>query len=168
MKGTLWPTTSLPRQGVIIVCAVVMAAVGGLVTWLVTRPVTRPVTLPHASCGRAWTHLLDSSNHFLGAEPGALGCFSTAARRCSSASIAVTEWGIDTGTNYVFVIASGRPLCKVTELSRDYGLVKGLSPVTSVACRLTAVASEGVMLNCGGQGLLIPATVSINNRPVPP
>jgi hypothetical protein len=136
-----------------------MAAVGGLVTWLATRP----AALPHASCGRAVTHLLDSSTQGLSADPGALGCFSTAARRCSAASIEVTEMGVDTGANYVFTIEPGKTPCQVAETSQWYSANFGGSTgrVTSMPCRLTAMTGRGVMLNCGGQDVLIPAVVSM-------
>lgn len=61
LSGNLRPTIRSPRQGVIIVCAVVIAAVAGLVTW---RFSTSPATLPRTSGqqttsvrnGEVWLH----------------------------------------------------------------------------------------------------------------
>jgi hypothetical protein len=36
-------------------------------------------------------------------------------------------------------------------------------PVSIVACIRTAVTRNGVALNCGGRGVLIPATVSVTS-----
>jgi hypothetical protein len=139
-----------------------MAAAAGLVTWLVTRPATKAATLPRASCGRAVTHLLDSSTQSLRADPGALSCFSTAARRCSPASIAVTEMGVDAGTTYLFTIEPSGTPCQVSELSQGYGWSGGYrsGPVVSMPCHLAAVTGTGVMLSCGRDNVLIPASVN--------
>jgi len=47
----------------------------------------------------------DGSTHALSADPGALTCFTAAARACRAASIQITEMGTDTGTTFVFSIA---------------------------------------------------------------
>jgi hypothetical protein len=65
---------------------------------------------------------------------------------------------------HVFVIGSGGPHCPLTDWSQDFGVPGYTGPVTSTPCRLTAMTGKGVMLNCEGQGLLIPATLS---RPEP-
>src|SRR5215469_1023316 len=80
----------------------------------------QPATLPQASCGHAGTHGLSGSTQFYQADKGALTCFATAARQCKSGSIAITEMGVDTGTNYVFGIAPGKAPCQATEWSQYY------------------------------------------------
>lgn len=157
------PGRHLPWRDLIVVCAVAAAAAGGLITWRAVRP----ARLPHASCGSAVTHLLDASTQALSADPGALGCFSAAARKCSPASIEITELGVDAGTSSVFTIGPGGTRCQVTGTSQGYSANFGGSagPVTSVSCRLTAVTGKGVMLGCGGPDVLIPASVS-TPRPV--
>jgi hypothetical protein len=119
--------------------------------------------LPQASCGRVITHLLDTNAKALSADADTLTCFTAVARRCKAASIRVTEMGVDAGTDYVFTTEPGRKPCQVTELSQSYGYTGGnlsSGPIISMPCRLTAVSGKGVMLNCGGQEVLIPASVS--------
>jgi len=144
----------------ILICAVVVAVLGVAAASLRTSP-HRP-TLPRASCGSAVTHFLTSDTRALSARPGALACFRKAARACRSASLGVTEMGVDTGTSYVFRIEPGSTSCRVVELrqaySANFGGSKGV--VISVPCHLTAVTVRGVTLRCAGHGVLVPARVS--------
>lgn len=144
---------------VIVGDAVIAAAAGVLAGWRLSQ---HAAALPHASCGDAVTHRLDDSTHALSADPGALTCFTAAARTCRAASIKVTEMGVDTGTAFVFSIDPGGTTCHVTELSQGYTANFGGStgPVTAMSCRLAAVTGEGVTLDCGTQDALIPSVVS--------
>lgn len=148
-----------PRAAIIIGGAVIAAAVGGLAGWRLSQ---HPAALPRASCGSAVTHGLDGGTHALSADPGALACFTAAARDCKAASIEITETDIDTGTRFVFSTGPGGTTCQVTERSQDYSANFGGSagPVTTARCRLAAVSGAGVMLGCGGQDVLIPSAVS--------
>jgi hypothetical protein len=148
-----------PWTAIIIASAVIAAAIGVLAGWRLSRPAA---ALPHASCGGAVTHSLDGSTQALSADPGALTCFTAAARNCRAASIEITEMGTDTGTTFVFSIDPGGTKCQATELSQDYSANFGGSagPVVTASCRLAAVTGRGVTLGCGGQDLLIPSTVS--------
>jgi len=153
------PRTRIPRTAVII-CAVIVAALGAAAAaWRISQ---HPSALPHASCGSASTHFLTSDTQVLRADPGALTCFVRAARECRSASLGVTELGVDTGTDYVFTISPGGTSCQVTEERQDYSANFGGSQdaVSTVPCRRTAVTGTGVALNCGGRDVLIPAKVS--------
>jgi hypothetical protein len=153
------PRTLIPRT-VVIIGAVIVAAVGSVAAaWRISQ---RPAALPHASCGSASTHFLSSDTRILRADPGALACFVRAARECRSASLGVTELGVDTGTDYVFTIAPGGTSCQVTEERQDYSANFGGSQdaVTTVPCRRTAVTGTGVALNCGGRDVVVPRKVS--------
>lgn len=145
---------------IIIAGAVIAAAAGVLAGWRLSQ---HAAALPHASCGDAVTHSLDGSTHALSADPGALTCFSAAARHCRAASIEITQMGVDTGTAFVFSIDPGGTRCQVTELSRDYSANFGGSagPVITASCRLAAVTGKGVTLSCGRQDVLIPPAVSV-------
>jgi hypothetical protein len=120
-----------------------------------------PKALPKASCGEAGTHELSGTTQFFRADKGALSCFATAVRHCQSASIAITEMGVDTGTDYVFAVVPGQARCQATEWSQDYSANFGGSqgPVVQTHCSATAGA-DGVKLGCGGQDLLIPTTAT--------
>jgi hypothetical protein len=124
-------------------------------------PATRPV-LPRATCGKAVTHGLSGRTQVLSADKGALTCFAAAVRHCASASIAITEMGVDTGTNRVFAVGHGTTPCRVTELSQYYSANGGGTngPVTTASCRPASVTGAGVMLRCGTQDLLVPASVT--------
>jgi len=119
--------------------------------------------LPPASCpGQVFASHVDSSTQALsGTDPGVLACFSTAARQCRPASIAVTvSPGNGAGTVYEFHIEPGTDACHVTELSQHWGMNGAgwwTSQVTSLPCRLTTVTGRGVRLKCAGQDVLIPA-----------
>jgi len=104
------------------------------------------------------------------APPATLTCFSTAARECTAASISDTLVGGDAGTSYVFVIEPGGTPCRVTELTQDHSANFGgsLGPVSSTPCRRTAVTARGVVLNCGGPDILIPASDSVKSPAVVP
>lgn len=161
LRGNPDRRTRISRAAVMIICAVIVAAISVLaVTWQISM---HAAALPRPSCGSGVTHHLDGGTQLLGADPGALTCFSTAARGCRPASIEVTEMGVDTGTYYVFTIEPGGTACQVTELSQDYSANFGGSagPVSAISCRRTAVSRRGVALRCGGQDVLIPAQVSV-------
>jgi hypothetical protein len=117
--------------------------------------------LPDASCGSAVTHGLNDNTNILTAGPNTLGCFDAAARDCTSASIEVTDMGVDTGTDYVFRIEPGGPVCHALELSQFYSANFGGSKgqVNSRTCDGLAVTDRGVTLSCGGQVVFIPATI---------
>jgi hypothetical protein len=124
----------------------------------------QPVTaLPSATCGHASTHDLNASTQILDADQGALTCFQAAARQCVAASLAVTEMGIDAGTNHVFAIEPGGKDCQVSDVSQFYtannhGGSQGT--IATTRCRLADVSATGVTLGCGGQNVLIPTTVT--------
>jgi hypothetical protein len=149
----------------IIIC-VIIAAAGGVAAaaWPHSH---HPAALPRPSCGSAQTHFLTGHTQFLAADPGALSCFVRAAKECRSASLGVTEMGVDTGTNYVFTIKPGTAPCQVTEDSRAYSANFGGSqgPLSTVRCHRTAVTRAGVMLSCRGRDVLIPARVSTAPKP---
>jgi hypothetical protein len=125
-------------------------------------PSGTPTALPAATCGRISTHGLNTATQVFSADKGALTCFQAAARLCKTASIAVTEMGVDTGTNHVFAIDPGGKGCAVTEVSQYYSANFGGShgKVGSTRCSVAAVGSGGVTLACDGQRLLIPAAVT--------
>ncbi len=74
----------------------------------------------------------------------------------------MTELGVDTGTDYVFIIEPGKASCQVTEQRQDYSANFGGShdAVSTVPCRRTAMTRSGVGLSCGGRDVLIPAQLS--------
>jgi hypothetical protein len=155
----------IPRIFLIIIgCAVVAAAAALAVSWPFGQHAASQhwTALPKASCGSASAHFVNSDTQVLLADPGALTCFGTAARTCKSASVEVTAMGVDTGTNYVFIIEPGGTACQVTELSQYYSANFGGStgPVQATTCLKTAVTGAGVTLSCGGQNVLIPSAVS--------
>jgi len=173
------------RRAGIVVCAVIVAAIGGLAAaWPASQlaggkhEAVRPhpagggvrTTLPDPTCGAAAAHLVNGVTPFFQAPPATLACFSTAARECKAASIAVVENGVDTGTSYVFVIEPGGTPCRVTELTQDYSANFGgsLGSVSSTPCRRTAVTARGVVLKCGGPDILIPASDSVKSPAVVP
>jgi hypothetical protein len=121
----------------------------------------RPAALPKASCGQATTHSLSPLTQVFGADTGALPCFATAARQCQSASIAITEMGVDTGTDYVFaILPSKASRCQATEWSQYYSANSGSQGnVVVTGCSATA-RPDGVLLGCDGQSFLIPLTVT--------
>lgn len=151
----------MPRRTVAIICAAIVAAGAAL---FVGRRIENhaDTTLPSASCGRVTTHLLNGGTVLLQADRGALTCFGTAARMCRSASIEVWEMGVDAGTGYVFSIEPGGTACQAMRLSQDVGFNFGgsRSGITATACPKVAVTGKGVVLACGGQTILIPATVA--------
>jgi len=120
-----------------------------------------PATLPQPTCGQATTHDLSTVTQVFHADTGALSCFAAAARQCQSASIAITEMGVDTGTNYVFAIAGGKPRCQATEWSQYYSANGGGTQGSVVVTGCSATARpDGVLLGCAGRNLLIPVTVT--------
>jgi hypothetical protein len=145
-------------RAIVILCAVIVAVAAAVITWRVSQHQT---AAPPAACGSAWTHRINGQTQLLGADHGSLTCFDAAARACRPASLHVTEFGVDTGTDYVFTIESGRASCRVTESSQYYSANGGGShgPVVTTSCLRTAVTGGGVSLSCAGQDLLIPAKV---------
>ncbi|TVZ03242.1 hypothetical protein EAS64_22705 [Trebonia kvetii] len=125
-------------------------------------PTGTPTALPKASCGRASTHGLNTATQVLSADKGSLTCFQAAARACKTASLAVTEMGVDTGTNHVFAIEPGGKGCAVTDLSQGYSANFGgsHSKIGTTQCTVATVTGGGVTLACGGEKVLIPATVT--------
>jgi hypothetical protein len=123
----------------------------------------QPTALPQASCGTAVTHSLDTATRVLSAGKGTLSCFETAVRHCRTASLAVTEMGVDTGTSYVFAIAPGGTGCPVTELSQAYSANFGGThgAVATVRCQVAGVTAAGVTLGCAGHRVLVPAQVTL-------
>ena len=119
-------------------------------------------TLPAPTCGGAVTHSLSAATQLLSADKGALTCFGNAARHCTTASLAVTEMGVDAGTHYVFTLAPDGKTCQVTELSQGYSANFGGSagPVATTPCQLARTTGAGVTLDCAGQAVLIPAAVT--------
>jgi len=147
--------TRIPRAALII-CAVIVAVIGAAAAgWRISQ---HQAGLPHASCGSVSTHFLTGDTRLLAADRGALTCFIKAARECRSASLGVTELGVDTGTDFVFSIKTGGTSCRVTELSQGYSANFGGSrgAVRTVSCHRTAVTGRGVTLRCGGRDVLIP------------
>jgi hypothetical protein len=139
--------------------AVVLVVAAVLVGWRLSN---RQAAVPPATCGSAATHFLDAQTRLVAADKGALTCFRSAALSCRAASIKVTDIGVDTGTDYVFVIEPGGRPCPVTELRQAYSANFGGSHgrVSRVSCRRLGVAASGVVLSCAGQRVLIPAKVS--------
>ncbi len=135
-----------------------------------TKPSVSPTTpagasaLPKASCGSALTHGLNGSTQLLRSDKGALTCFQAAAKTCKTAGLAVTEMGVDTGTNAVITIepAGSGSACQVTLWHQAYSANGGGSKgkVGSTACTLGTVTNAGVTLSCAGQKVLIPTRVA--------
>jgi hypothetical protein len=151
--------TRVPRTAVII-CAVIIAAAGAAAAgWRISQ---HPRALPKASCGSASTHFLNRHTRLFGSGPGSLTCFIKAAHVCASASLHVTEMGVDAGTEYVFSIEPSGSSCHVTEWRQDYSANFGgsQSEIATAPCRRTAVTSKAVLLTCSGRDVLIPANVS--------
>src|SRR5215469_11406694 len=105
------------RRATIICAAIVAIAAAATVGWRFSH---HPAELPRASCGTAITHFLAHDTQVLHADHGALTCFVTAVQKCRSASIGVTEMGVDTGTDYVFTVEPGKTPCEVVEQSQGY------------------------------------------------
>jgi hypothetical protein len=134
---------------------------GAVLAAMTSCSASQPTTLPQASCGEAGTHQLSSTTQFFHAGKGALSCFATAVRQCHSASIAITEMGVDTGTDYVFAVVPGKAPCQTTEWSQDYSANNGGSQGNIVVTQCSATARPGgVLLGCDGQSFLIPATAT--------
>jgi hypothetical protein len=145
---------------VAIICAVIVAVAGATAgAWKISRP---PTALPQANCGSVVTHFLTSDTRILSADRGALTCFVSAARTCRSASLRVTEMGVDAGTDFVFSVEPGKTPCQVIEQRQDYSANFGGSQgaVTTVQCRRATVTTSGLMLRCGDREELIPTAVS--------
>ena len=89
------------------------------------------------------------------------------ARECRPASLGVNELGVDTGTDYVFIIGPGKTSCQVTEQRQDYSAKFSGSQdaVSTVPCRRTAVTRSGVAPDYGGRDVLIAAKVSVQSPP---
>jgi len=152
--------TLIPLMAIAI-CALMAAA--GCAVAAAWQHSHHPAALPRPSCGSAHTHFLTARTQILAADHGALTCFVRAARECRSASLGITEMGVDTGTDYVFSIEPGTTPCQVTQDSRSYSANFGGSQgaVITVRCHRTAVTRAGVMLSCRGRDVLIPARVSV-------
>jgi hypothetical protein len=145
-------------MGTVVMGTVVIAALG-VTACSADGP---PAALPKATCGGAVTHALNAGTQVLSADKGSLNCFDSAMRHCRAASIAITEMGVDTGTDYVFEIAPGGAGCPVTELSQSYSANFGGSTgaVTSAQCRLAGMTSAGSELSCAGGDVLIPSAAA--------
>jgi hypothetical protein len=159
MRSNPGQRTRIPRTAVII-CAIIVAVVGVAAgTW---RTSHHPAALQRASCGSAVTHFLTNHTQILGADSGALTCFVKAARECRRAGLHVTEMGVDTGTDHVFIIEPGKASCRITEQSQAYSANFGGSQgaVHTAQCHRIAVTRSGVALRCGGRDVVIPAKVS--------
>src|SRR5262249_24304593 len=128
----------------------------------VQRTHVTTTALPHASCGSAVSHGLSAATQILSAGKGTLTCFQGAARAWKDGSIAVTEMGVDTGTNHVFSIEPGGKGCAVSELSQSYSANFGgwQGKIGTTRCTVTAVNGGGVTLACAAEKVLIPATVT--------
>ena len=153
----------VPRTAVIICAAIIVTVGAAAAGWQMGQ---HPQSLPKASCGSATTHFLTRHTRLLGSDPGSLTCFLRAARVCRSASLHVTEMGVDAGTEYIFSIEPGGSSCRVTEWRQDYSANFGgsQSEVTAAPCLRTAVRPKAVLLTCSGRDVLIPA---IANAPSP-
>ena len=154
----------IPRTAIIIFAIIAAAGGAAAAAWPHSH---HPAALPRPSCGSAQTHFLTGRTQVLAADPGALTCFVRAAKECRSASLGVTEMGVDTGTNYVLTIKPGTTPCQVTEDSRAYSANFGGSQgaLSTVRCYRTAVTLAGVRLSCRGRDVLIPARVSTGPKP---
>ena len=99
----------------------------------------------------------------LSAGKGTLSCFETAVRHCRTASLAVTEMGVDTGTSYVFAIAPGGTGCPVTELSQAYSANFGGThgAVATVRCQVAGVTGGRRDAGLRGHRVLVPAQVTL-------
>jgi hypothetical protein len=143
----------------ILAAVLVLAAGGGLLAWRLTR---QPTSLPQASCGQVTTNRFGAYTTIQGRGAKVLRCFAVAARACKAASIQVTDMNVDVGTNYVFTLEPGGTPCRATELSQDYSANFGGStgPIIATSCLRRAITTNGTMLRCARQNLLIPAKVS--------
>ena len=156
--------TLLATLTVTVAVAALAGCAAGAATAGPSRQPTHAKTtvLPHASCGSAVTHGLSAATQILSADKGALNCFHVAARDCKTASLAVTEMGVDTGTDHVFVVEPGGNGCTVTRLSQLYSANFGGShgKIGSTRCSVATISGGAVTLVCDGEKVLIPATVT--------
>ncbi|MEZ0114727.1 hypothetical protein ABH920_008762 [Catenulispora sp. EB89] len=160
----------MKRTRVVILggAAVVVLAAGTAVaaTQLGHHGTGTTTTLPTANCGSATARSVDASTVVTMADPGALTCFTNAARACQPAAVQIVARGVDAGTDYVFKVQSGGKSCRVTESSQTYVEPGRHGPVRSVTCDQTGVTDEGVTLACGGQDVLVPSAGGGHERPM--
>jgi len=146
----------------------VTVVVVSLVAWELSRSV-----VPQASCGSATTTDsgvasgdvattggLTGGTRLVSADPGALTCFTDAARACKSASIHIHQPDLQgAGTNYVFAVKRGTSPCQATEYDTTPG-TGGVSITATSQCWGVSVTSGGVLLSCDGGPFLVPVAVS--------
>jgi hypothetical protein len=158
----------MQRTRVVIIgsgVAVVVLAAGSAVAATQLGHHSTSTALPTANCGSATARSVDASTVVTMADPGALTCFSGAARACRPAAVQIVAQGVDAGTTYVFKIDSGGKACQVTESSQTYVAPGRHGQVRSVTCDRTGVTDVGVVLACDGQDVLIPSAGGGHERP---
>jgi hypothetical protein len=108
------------------------------------------------NCGRANTYGLGTSTRLFWVSPGALTCFATAARGCTSARLFIQQATNRLDAYFTFAIEpGGQPRCRVIELIEDQGPVPRNHFAT---CLVASLPPGGVLLGCPGERILIPAT----------
>jgi hypothetical protein len=163
------------RRAIIAIALAVVAPAGATGCSSSADSSSGSITLPHASCGQADGYNLGAKTQLVTAYRGALTCFTTAARTCKAVGLGVRQRGTDTGTLYVFAIASsGTPgYCTVTEYKQRYSAIAiGDQAVSTFHCFETAVTSQGVALACEGPAaqddtVFIPATLNVPGQRSP-
>jgi hypothetical protein len=144
--------------------AALLAAAGGGAWWWHSR-----VTLPQASCGMVYGEP-SAQTRLISGDSRAPGCFLLSARTCAAAGIRLHAQGVDSSTDYVWIISPGgkRGACQVTQYSQDSGPF-GYGTVRTGHCQEAAVSGKGVTLACPGlaEAVLIPATVAGPAKPDP-
>lgn len=145
--------------------AVVVLAAGTAVAATQLGHHSAGAALPAADCGSATTRAVNADTVVTLADPGALSCFTAAARACRPAAVQLVARGVDAGTTYVFRIDSGGAACRVTESSQTYVEPGRHGQVRTTVCERTGVSAVGVTLDCDGQTVLIPAGGGQHERP---
>lgn len=118
----------------------------------------RPSSPPHTTCGHA---AVGGPEHAVVSSGGsALTCFVAAVRRCRAASVSVTEFSVDTGTDLVATIEPGTP-CRARYVSQAYTANFGGEefPASTTDCDVS-VTPVGVHFHCAGLDDDVPVPTS--------
>ena len=106
-----------------------------------------PPSLPHTTCG----HGLMGPNPVLdSATTRSLACFARAVRSCRAASISVTQFGVDTGTDVVATVVPASP-CHARYVSDWYtGNFDGFTSTPTVLDCTVSVSRGRIRFVCPG------------------
>lgn len=142
------------RKALIASAAGVVLAASAITTWFVIH--RGPETMPTATCGGVVEQMGSSGLRIHEEGPGALACFRHAAESCQSASLLVTEAGVDTGTNDVIALRRTHGTCTARVTEQTY-MLTDWGPVHHFDCGRVAVDDSGETVPCGvGSTFAIP------------